>query len=137
MPGVFLEAEFHAVWATLDGMLVDPSPKADGEDRILFLPDATRTYVGLPVENRRKLLVKNDAMLEWMWVQHNRHLIRSKCLTNGHIDPQQFDIEMGAWLTHHENEGMPKPGRNDICWCGSGKKIKRCCGVGELQGVSI
>jgi hypothetical protein len=24
---------------------------------------------------------------------------------------------------------MPKPGRNDLCTCGSGKKLKRCCGV--------
>lgn len=22
-----------------------------------------------------------------------------------------------------------KPGRNDLCACGSGKKVKRCCGV--------
>jgi preprotein translocase subunit SecA len=25
----------------------------------------------------------------------------------------------------------PKPGRNDICWCGSGKKYKKCHGEGE------
>ncbi len=23
-------------------------------------------------------------------------------------------------------DGMPQPGRNDLCWCGSGKKYKKC-----------
>ncbi|MGZ6256395.1 MAG: SEC-C metal-binding domain-containing protein, partial [Candidatus Limnocylindria bacterium] len=26
-------------------------------------------------------------------------------------------------------KGTPKPGRNDPCWCGSGKKYKRCHGA--------
>jgi uncharacterized protein YchJ len=25
---------------------------------------------------------------------------------------------------------MAKPGRNELCWCGSGQKYKRCC-LGE------
>jgi hypothetical protein len=24
---------------------------------------------------------------------------------------------------------MPRPGRNELCHCGSGRKVKRCCGV--------
>jgi hypothetical protein len=24
---------------------------------------------------------------------------------------------------------MPRPGRNELCPCGSGRKVKRCCGV--------
>lgn len=24
---------------------------------------------------------------------------------------------------------MPGPGRNELCPCGSGRKVKRCCGV--------
>ena len=23
-------------------------------------------------------------------------------------------------------DGLPQPGRNDDCWCGSGKKYKKC-----------
>ena len=23
-------------------------------------------------------------------------------------------------------DGLPQPGRNDLCWCGSGKKYKKC-----------
>ncbi len=25
-----------------------------------------------------------------------------------------------------EEESLPQLGRNDLCWCGSGKKYKRC-----------
>jgi len=28
-------------------------------------------------------------------------------------------------------QSMEKPGRNDACPCGSGKKYKQCCGKGE------
>ena len=37
---------------------------------------------------------------------------------------------------HHHHEALrpvvrttPKIGRNDPCLCGSGKKIKKCCGI--------
>lgn len=36
----------------------------------------------------------------------------------------QFAAELG---THDEVVDSP-PGRNDPCWCGSGRKYKRCCG---------
>jgi uncharacterized protein len=29
--------------------------------------------------------------------------------------------------------GASRPGRNDPCWCGSGKKYKRCHGMLEAQ----
>lgn len=28
-------------------------------------------------------------------------------------------------------DGRTNPGRNDECWCGSGKKYKKCCGRNE------
>jgi tetratricopeptide (TPR) repeat protein len=33
---------------------------------------------------------------------------------------------LGAWKSK-EHESMSKPGRNDPCPCGSGKKYKKCC----------
>ena len=30
-------------------------------------------------------------------------------------------------------DGIESPGRNDECWCGSGKKYKKCCGAKETQ----
>jgi tetratricopeptide (TPR) repeat protein len=35
-----------------------------------------------------------------------------------------------AYEVAQEGDAMPwPPGRNDPCWCGSGKKYKKCCGV--------
>ena len=48
--------------------------------------------------------------------------------------------EMGEAANQPQGEGavkvktivrdVPKVGRNDLCPCGSGKKYKKCCGVG-------
>lgn len=44
----------------------------------------------------------------------------------------RFHREDGAWRyidgTHHGKSKLTKIGRNDPCPCGSGKKVKKCCG---------
>ena len=44
----------------------------------------------------------------------------------------QFVREGGRWFYvsgEYENlRPLPKPGRNEPCWCGSGKKFKKCHG---------
>lgn len=40
-PGIFLTAEFHAVWGSPNGNLVDITPKPQGETRILFVEDTS------------------------------------------------------------------------------------------------
>ncbi len=54
--GVFVEAEFHAVWKRPDGVLVGIVPMQNGELEVLFLPDARRKWDGDIVEHRRMLL---------------------------------------------------------------------------------
>ena len=39
-----LEAVHHAVWHRPDNTLADVTPKVDGEQRILFLPDPARPF---------------------------------------------------------------------------------------------
>ena len=41
----------------------------------------------------------------------------------------RFVREAGAWL-YVDGEALPdyRPARNDPCWCGSGRKAKRCHG---------
>ena len=47
-PGVFMEAEFHAVWQMPDGGLQDPTPNEWGEPKIKFahLPGASLQFDG-------------------------------------------------------------------------------------------
>lgn len=39
----FAEAEFHCVWRAKDGILVDITPRVDGEEAVCFVSDPTRT----------------------------------------------------------------------------------------------
>ena len=35
-----------------------------------------------------------------------------------------------AWKKYgHLERRQKEPGRNDPCWCGSGRKYKKCCGA--------
>lgn len=44
MPGVYFEAEHHAVWRNKLGNLIDVSPQMGGRKRLLFLPDDSAVY---------------------------------------------------------------------------------------------
>src|SRR5690348_14065372 len=52
-PRVLVEAEFHAVWLSPRGEMVEITPKAHGEGSILFVPDERRAYHGEVVDNVR------------------------------------------------------------------------------------
>jgi uncharacterized protein YchJ len=45
-------------------------------------------------------------------------------------EPSIYEVACEAFEAHDENETVvrqePKIGRNDPCWCGSGKKYKKC-----------
>jgi hypothetical protein len=45
-PHLYLTAEFHAIWQNANGELVDPTPKIDGEGRVLFCAAAPEKYPG-------------------------------------------------------------------------------------------
>lgn len=47
-------------------------------------------------------------------------------------EESDFVFEAGHWyyLSGQPREGQIKPGRNDPCPCGSGRKFKLCCGSG-------
>ena len=42
----------------------------------------------------------------------------------------QLNEDIGTYLTHKPEtiKNIPKPKRNELCDCGSGKKYKKCCG---------
>ena len=49
----FAEGAFCAVWRRPDGSLVDVTPRADNQIRILFLPDSKKIWEGETVEPMR------------------------------------------------------------------------------------
>lgn len=62
-PHVLVEAEFHSVWVSPAGEMVDITPKPEGERRILFVPDARRRYEGLAIDNVRMPL-RDDLLIK-------------------------------------------------------------------------
>ena len=44
-------------------------------------------------------------------------------------ESSRFLRESGIWFyVDGVVQSEPQPGRNDPCWCGSGRKHKKCCG---------
>lgn len=66
IPGVWVEAEYHCIWLSPDGRLIDITPKKDGETSILFLPTERAPCVPgdfLPDSIRRPLKNTKDTRL--------------------------------------------------------------------------
>lgn len=125
-PNRTLNAEFHAVWVSPTGELLDITPKVDGEIRILFLPDSTITFRGQLIENRKKVLVDNTWTRQWIWEEHNFFLIKQKHYRNRQVDIESFRAECEKWLEAPDAR-TPQIGPNRRCICGSRKKFKSCC----------
>jgi len=86
-----------------------------------------------------------DANVRWLGLEVMQFTEQDRCATvefearylvNGQVDAvhekSRFVLEQGRWL-YTDGDRLPprfqpwKPGRNEPCPCGSGKKFKRCC----------
>jgi hypothetical protein len=75
-PGVFIEAEFHSVWKSPEGHLVDVSPNVPPFPWILFLPDPNRKYKGAQIDNIRKACRKDPIIREF--IENAKAIYREK-----------------------------------------------------------
>ena len=50
-----VEAEFHCVWASPEGDLIDLTPKIEHGDSIIFVPDPNISYTGVQIENTQEI----------------------------------------------------------------------------------
>lgn len=132
-PGKLIEGEFHAIWAAPDGSFIDVTPKADGERRILFIPDQERVYQRFHIENVRLALTDDPAIQRIIQMNEEMGVLRRKY--NDGTGESRIPIEeaLAVQAKYSELPQAPirtpeKVGRNDLCPCGSGKKFKRCHG---------
>ena len=138
-PTMFVEAEFHAVWRKSDGMLVDVSPRPSPTARALFLPDPTRQYEGRSVDNVRVPIRQDPTLLEYLAT----FAAKFEIMNRGARADQRGEIhligdeavEFKAIMTRQARLGaqlagsFPAIGPYHPCPCGSGKKVKWCCGT--------
>jgi len=132
-PHVLVEAEFHAVWVSPAGKMIDITPKPEGETYILFVPDPRRRYEGLAIDNVRMPL--RDDLLIKHFIQMSEAIVR--VMNRGERASQYGEVSVPA------NEIQPLLQARDFlgqslgaglrehapCLCGSGSKYKRCHGA--------
>lgn len=137
-PRVMVEAEFHATWRSPSGGLLDIVPRILPLERILFLPDPSREYTGVQVDNIRRATSKDPFVGEFIEVHEQKFGIMnrgSRALEYGAIALEGAEAtEWQELMVRAETllpairRAHPLPGRNDPCFCGTEKKYKRCCG---------
>jgi len=68
-------AEFHAVWQSPEGDLVDIVPRVRPFTEITFVPDANRRYENRQVDNVRKQLVIDNDVKRFLFLNQRRFAI--------------------------------------------------------------
>lgn len=124
--GFFVEAEFHAVWRSPSGELIDVSQKADGERTILFLPDPVRKWQGVPIKNERIAIQQTPLLNRFIAIADARDVEYSKAYRTGIASPKFQSLEVAkhlALMLISVNGSLNSP-----CPCGRAEKFKRCHG---------
>ena len=70
LSGIWLEAEFHTVWQSDEGSLLDLAPRQFAFERILFLRDPMRRYEGRQVASVFRALTQHPAVLRHIQLAH-------------------------------------------------------------------
>ena len=140
MPEILIEAEFHAVWKSPHGELIDITPKTPATDKILFIPDESKEYDGRRTNNIRQNISKSKVVDMFIRISNCLFMMERK----GSRGEFQIVLEgderkFYAVLRDAKQQylSMIKTGhsREDKCFCNSGKKHKNCCEKGILNIV--
>ncbi len=129
-PHVLVEAEYHAVWRSPEGDLVEITPKPHGETRILFVPDARLVYDGYARDNVR-MAIRDDVLVqdfirtaEAVFKLMNRGE-RARMTGQVSVPADEFRALGLAknFLAQSIEQGLKE---HSPCLCGSGRKYRQC-----------
>jgi hypothetical protein len=136
---MLVEAEFHAVWRSEEGLLKDITPKQIPISRILFLPDSRATYNGSQVDNIRINISGNPIVNDFIEIakavfrienKGERAYQRQVQLEGKESAAYDFLKNTGAGVYFLAQNGKTRNGR---CFCGSHDKYKHCHGKKLLE----
>jgi hypothetical protein len=138
---IIIEAEFHAIWESKNGTLVDVTPKkipiAQGlffpTSLKTFLPDPQRKYEGYQVDNVRLNITDNlivddfikMAKTEFSFLNQDNRKFQYKIVLNKEEQGEYSIIR--ACKDGLELMAIGDQTRESYCFCGSGKPYKDCC----------
>lgn len=92
MPGLYFEAEHHAVWRNTLGNLIDVSPQMDGRKRLLFLSDKSAIYD--PSAIRLNIMApdgNSQRALQMVDLGSQRHALLLRCRIPGTAEMRLYD----------------------------------------------
>ena len=129
-----IEAEFHAIWKSTDGNLIDITPKQIQFPNILFLPDSKTEYTGAQVDNIRLNISGNRLVDDFIEIakaiykleNRGERAFQSEVSFSGResqIYQNLKRVRAGVFLMIQTGKS-----RNSPCFCESRNKYKHCCG---------
>lgn len=139
MPNVYIEAEHHAVYQDSSGGLRDVTPKVHEEQSILFLRDDERPYDWVDFKRRdnfRRALSSHPSVQPYLdlaaetaavFDKHSREHTLSLTL-----DGEMKEYAKRAFSTQSEFLRFAVQA-DSSCTCGSGKKVRKCCGLDKAR----
>lgn len=132
-PHVLVEAEFHAVWVSPTGEMLDITPKAEAETRILFVPDPQRHYEGVSVDNVR-LSLRDDQIIGH-FIKFSEAIVRvmnrgDRAKQHGYVSVPAHEIQPLLEARDFTGQSIATGLRDHMrCLCGHGRKYRQCHGA--------
>lgn len=133
-PGVFIEAEHHMVMGLVDG-IVDVTPPPSQENRLLFLPDPKSPFdrtTNRLFRNRHHALCHQEEVMTMARAGADLKALSGDTFgQNVLVDYDEVQRCQTALLLAKDallKRLRKGRGRNDPCFCGNGKKYKKCHG---------
>jgi hypothetical protein len=126
------EAEFHAVWRTISGDLIDITPKGFPIERILFVQDDRVQYKGAQVDNIRINCTSNVLVNDFIDVRKALFRIMNKGERAFSHKVELNRMEAGVYRELEEinlqlQQYVHQGGHvNSQCYCGSGASYSEC-----------
>jgi hypothetical protein len=97
LDGIWLEAEFHAVWCDQTGQLLDVTPRELPFREYLFLPDPARAHEGVQVESHFLPLTTHPCVCRYIELAHELFIETNRgelaYATNFSMTPRIADIK--------------------------------------------
>jgi hypothetical protein len=122
-----IEAEFHAVWRSPDGDLVDVAARLGGEQTILFVEDARRSDTGAAVDSERRALRRDPLIEDFITLGRKQFLLLHGDADDAADRPARMRRLAVSQLIV-KNMLEKGQGGDDPCLCNSGKRYKNCHG---------
>ena len=92
LPGLYFEAEHHAVWRNKLGNLIDVSPQMGGRKRLLFLLDESATYD--PFALRPNIMApdgNSERARQMVDLGNRRHALLIRCRVPGTAEIRLYE----------------------------------------------